>query len=166
MNKLRIIAAALLTSTNATAFDISDKPKVFIDLHVTSFHSQDNWYKVGKVVGHPHATTTTEVPYNENNAGIGLRWPTAEFLDTSVGVFKNSYNNTTVYLGGELHTSRDYFVSVGVMAAFVTGYSGNIPTPIIGLLLLQIGVPQFGVRVGYMPIGEVKFGTMSFYVGF
>lgn len=167
MNKL-LITTLLLASSNAMAFNVSDTPKVFIDLHVTSFHAQDNWHKPEPAPWDPNKTMTTEVPFNENNSGIGIRWQIENFLDTSIGFFKNSYDNTTVYVGGEIHTPRTYFVSVGLMAAFVTGYTGNIPTPtpILALPIMQIGVPQFGIRVGYMPLGKVKFGTLSFYVGF
>ena len=165
MKKLLIIAV-LLTSTNATAFDVSDNPKVFIDLHVTSFHSQDNWYLIEQY--QDGTETITEIPFNENNIGIGVRWQIEEFLDTSIGFFKNSFHNTSFYVGGEIHTPRDYFVSVGFTVALVTGYTGQIPTetPIIAMPIVQIGVPKFGVRIGYKPFGIVKFGTLSFYVGF
>ena len=158
--------ALLLMSSNVLAFDVSDTPKVFIDLHVTSFHAQDNWYLTEE--DQYGENTTTEIPFNENNGGIGIRWEVESFLDTSIGFFKNSFDKTTFYLGGEIHTPRQYLISVGFVAALVTGYSGNIPTPtpIMAMPIMQIGVPQIGVRLGYMPFGQVRFGTLSFYVGF
>ncbi len=147
-------------SSGALAFDVSDDPKVFIDLHVTSVHSQANYYlDVGD--------RTEETPFNKNNGGIGLRYQVEDFLDVTAGFYKNSFYNTSVYLGGEIHSSRKSFVSVGLAAALITGYIGTpTSTPVIALPIVQIGVPQVGIRVGYMPFGIARFATFSLYVGF
>lgn len=173
-----IISGLLLLAGNAHAFNVSDDPKWFIDFNVASFHNQDLFYteetKTG-YINNPYLgiegeytyTETVATPFNEDNFGIGIRREVHENLDISVGFYDNSFYKTSVYAGIEVHTKRDRWISVGAALALVSGYSGT-PTETIMFVLpmVQIGPPQMGARIGYMPFGEVKFGTVQFYLGF
>ena len=135
-----------------------DEPKVFLDINIASKHSQELYWLEGDVDG---------TPFNEDNAGLGIRYELTEVLDVSVGFYDNSFYNTSVYAGMELHTPRKHWVSVGVAMAAVSGYAGTpTATPLIFLPVVQLGPPQMGARFGHMPIGEVKFTTFQLYVGF
>jgi hypothetical protein len=176
-----IIAGLAALSLNAQAFSVSDKPKWFIDFNVASFHNQEFFYTEEERTvtsynpylnpNDPYQTYTytevVETPFNEDNFGLGVRYEAHENLDVSVGFYDNSFYNTSVYAGVEVHTKRERWISVGASLALVSGYSGT-PTETIMFVLpmVQIGPPQIGARIGYMPFGEVKFGTMQFYVGF
>lgn len=156
------IAAIIIFSTSvwynqAKAFEVSNNPEYFVDFNIASFHDQDQWYDDK---GQAH-------DFNEDNMGIGLRKPLTEHIDVSVGFYDNSFHKTSVYTGLEWHTKRTRLVSLGIAAALVSGYT-DTPTPTILMFLpvVQLGPPQIGVRVGYMPLGKAKFSTMQFYLGF
>jgi hypothetical protein len=183
--RIVIIAALAAMSLNAQAFRVSDNPKWFIDFNVASFHNQEFFYTEetktgvnrpfmldsngGFYYGYEEYTYTETVatPFNEDNFGIGVRYQAYENLDLSVGFYDNSFYKTSVYAGIEVHTKRDRWISVGAALALVSGYSGT-PTEsvMIFLPIVQIGPPQIGARIGYMPVGETKFGTLQFYLGF
>jgi len=153
----------LLVSVNALA-DTSNKTTMFVDLHMTSFHSQENYYEDYET---DEGTKTTTIPFNEENFGIGVRYQLEDFLDVSVGFFKNSFYNTSVYLGGEVYTSRQRLISIGLAVGLVSGYRGTtIDTPVMVMPIMQVGVPEIGVRIGVVPFGVVPFATVSLYAGF
>ena len=173
-----IIIALLAISQTSFAFNVKDHPKWFFDFNVASYHNQDLFYTeetfersyMSPYRVEPIKYTVTEIvetPFNENNFGIGIRYEVRPNIDLSVGFYDNSFYKTSIYAGAEFHTLRSRWISIGVAFGLVSGYQGT-PTPSTFLVLpvVQLGPPQMGVRLGYMPVGEVKFGTMQFYLGF
>lgn len=166
-----LLVVLLLVSTSVAAFEES---QIYIDLHVTSWHNQENFYTEVPVYYRAHPmyhnepkTQTIATPFNSNNGGIGIRGELEDWLDVGFGFYKNSFYKTSVYGGIEIHTSRKRFVSLGLTLMAVSGYMDTpTPTPVIVMPVINLGIPEIGMRVGYMPFGEVPFATMSFYVGF
>lgn len=165
---------SVFAASKANAFEVRDKPTVFLDFNIASKHSQDHYYVEEPVYyqAHPmydHLPDTHMVKYqfNEDNAGLGIRYQVHENIDISLGFYDNSYHKTSVYVGAEAHTSRKRLISIGIALATVSGYSDTpTETPLLLLPVVQIGPPQIGARIGYIPFGEIKFTTFQMYLGF
>jgi hypothetical protein len=91
--------------------------------------------------------------YNENNAGLGLKWRKhGTRLFITVGAFRNSLDHTSSYsgVGGDWRIAGP--VKVRVTTGVVTGYEFS-PAPFVFPELL-IG-ERSGVALGYSPRIEV-----------
>jgi len=86
--------------------------------------------------------------FNESNPGIGYN----SDKGYAVGVYKNSYSNTSVYLGRVIEKHWKY-VSLGAVIGVTTGYeeqSGHIVLP-MGQTYILAG-PKFAqAKLGVMP---------------
>jgi hypothetical protein len=93
--------------------------------------------------------------YNENNAGLGLKWRKPRGpLFISVGAFRNSIDRTSSYggVGGDWKLAGP--LRLQLTAGLVTGYAVS-PAPFVFPELLLGG--RIGLAVGYAPrirIGE------------
>ena len=93
---------------------------VYADLHIGSIHQHKEFDKGGK-----------HYSLNQFNYGGGITYPmyhniTGDKVNVNAsyraGVYKNSYNATSVYLGVDFHTKYTNGFGVGVMTGFVSGY--------------------------------------------
>ena len=79
-------------------------------------------------VGSKHFGTTTK--YNEQNWGLGLSKEYGDNYVISIGAYKNSINNTSVYATGTVQTAKYNFIRLGLEAGLVTGYTDTV-SPLI-----------------------------------
>lgn len=62
--------------------------------------------------------------FNERNLGIGVVHNISRSFSMRGGIYDNSYNRNSVYLGGDLYMVHRYFTT-GVQAGIATGYAGT-----------------------------------------
>lgn len=127
------------------------------EYHVGSNHSE-RYYR---------DTDGTLKEFNERNTGGGISYAISEHAELGAGFFRNSFNKTSVYAGIDVHTSTHRAVRVGVSLAPVTGYQ-NTPAVTHWMILPNVvfGNNKVRTKVGIMPIGEVKFMTLTVGIGF
>jgi len=150
------VSVSLVIGLVAAKAQASDG-QLWLDLNVTGKHSRDYWWEEvdGEKIKHP---------YNENNFGVGLSYGISDYFDVLGGtVFKNSYNNSSIYFGGNVkypfHLFSDTRLEVGLMLAGATGYKGtNDEDRMVGNFLPYV-IPNvtlvtediFYARLGYVP---------------
>jgi len=138
---------------------ISDAESDELNIHVSSWHSQDRDF------------------YNYKNTGLGYSYDYTDFLQIKVGFYKNSFYKTSVYLGGNYHQENCNFC-LGVFVGGVTGYSNIVsqqaPAATRNLNEFQfIVLPSLTIReskhhsitLGYMPSfvkGSISFATFTY----
>jgi hypothetical protein len=90
-----------------------------------------------------------EPGYNENNAGLGLKWrkPTRTVFVT-LGTFRNSLDRDSVYTGTGADWRIGGPVRLRVTAGFVSGYEIPVAPFVFPELLLG---DKTGVAFGYTP---------------
>lgn len=138
----------------------ADEPRIWLDINWFSFHEEDYYYTDQGV----------KQEFNENNPGILVRYELHQNLDIGAGMFKHSFDEWTPALGFEIHTRRNRGISIGAVAGYAPGYKDtDINTVFFILPMVQAqlpGSPTIGIRAGYMPFGNTKFGTVQITVGF
>ena len=136
-----------------------DSPRIWLDINWFSWHSDDTYVDNGVVK-----------EFNENNPGMFARYEIKRNLDIGAGMFKHSYGEWTPAFGFEIHTRRDRGLSIGAIVGYAPGYKETPANTILFVLPVaqaQLpGSPTIGLRAGYMPFGEVKFGTVQVTFGF
>jgi len=111
--------------------------------------------------------------FNDFNPGLGLEWPLTSRITAMTGIYRNSYDHTSAYLG-LAYLPRAWrlqpggwrwLVRPGFMAGLVSGYSHseNPAMPFFGAGLLQIRDTQSGV--GLNLIGLPQFDGQAGFVG-
>ena len=103
--------------------------------------------------------------FNEKNYGVGVKHRLGRNFSVRGGVYDNSYNNGSVYLSGDWHTSNRWF-NYGIQAGGVTGYRG---TPqgarsVEAYLLpyIAVGTRFVTAEVGCIPpLGAANIGVIT-----
>lgn len=86
----------------------------WLDVNLASNHSIDYYMKNGQ-----------RHNFNEDNFGLGITKELSQSFDFKTGFFKNSFNNQSLYIGGNLkHTQKigQWFIEPGVTLGVATGY--------------------------------------------
>jgi hypothetical protein len=128
------------------------------EYHVGSNHSERYYWDGGK-----------RHEYNEKNTGGGISYGVNNNIEVISGVYRNSYDNTSIYAGADIHTSRVKYLSVGVSAGRITGYDDTpLGTKYMVLPNVVVGneYSVFRVKVGIQPIGDVKMMTLTVGLNF
>lgn len=99
MKTIAVIAAALLTSAASA--------QMHVVTHGISHHSSN---------------MANGQPYNERNAGIGIRYEINSDVGIQAGVFKNSLSVRANYMLADYTPIHAGKISAGIFAARVTGY--------------------------------------------
>jgi hypothetical protein len=108
--------------------------------------------------------------YNENNAGLGLKWRKPDgTLFVTLGTYRNSLDKTSAYsgAGGDWQISGP--LRLRVTAGLVTGYEMSVVPFVFPELLVG---RKTGVALGYAPriaIGDVlvdSFVSLSIFSRF
>lgn len=76
----------------------------------------------GSVVGAPLMGTTRSECLNQNNVGIGLRIDSGEWKNYVLGIYQNSYNQSSVYVAKEFLMQMYGPIHAGLLVGAVTGY--------------------------------------------
>ena len=128
--------------------------EIWGEYHVGSNHSDKYWYDDN---GRRHE-------FNENNTGGGISYGINDNVEVIGGFYRNSYDNTSVYAGADVHTGRRHGISVGVSAGKITGYE-DTPTATKFMVLPNVVIGNrrsvFRTKVSIMPIGKVKFISLT-----
>ena len=152
---LILVVAVIATLSTAARADhpYSDAGTFTLDIHGFSKHS-DRCYR----------GCTKE--YNEQNYGLGLTYASRDWLDLSVGTFKNSFNNQSTYAALAFNNDIHYgliTMSPTLMLGVTTGYEGiskrswGTYSPVV-VPSLTFKAGAFSTNVGFIPQG---FGGKS-----
>lgn len=145
--------ALALIAMSSTSFAM-DKGQTSFDLNIGSHHSDD--------------THSGGIAYNEDNYGLGASYAYEDWLDIKAGFFDNSYNKTSVYVGGSLNKDYNFnglVVSPSAALLLTTGYQDTpenapavAPIPLLGL---AVGAGPVRANIGYVPFGETRVFTLQ-----
>ena len=145
----RIILILLFVSGTAIAENFE------VELHLTSYHFNDDGYE-------------------EDNYGLGLSYFFKERWSATGGIFNNSYDDTSIYVGVaytyDLCASDKFACTIGALGGVVTGYEDNIDHagdlyPII-LPEFKIGYQQYFLKSRFIPdFGDNASDVFTFSVG-
>ncbi|QMU61059.1 MAG: hypothetical protein GKR92_04820 [Gammaproteobacteria bacterium] len=126
-----------------------------VELHLTSYHFDDDGYE-------------------EDNYGLGVSYFFKERWSATGGIFNNSYDDTSIYLGVaytyDLCSSDTFICTIGALAGLVTGYEDNIDHagdlyPII-LPEFKIGYQQYFLKSRFIPdLGDNASAVFTFSAG-
>lgn len=152
---MKKLLALLLIPVLANA----NEPKIWLDINWFSFHDEAFYVE-----------DNVKKEFNENNPGIFARYEFHQNIDIGAGMFKHSYGDWTPAIGLEVHTRRNRGISIGTVIGYAPGYK-DTPADTVFFVLPVVqaqlpGSPTIGVRAGYLPFGEVKFGTVQVTIGF
>jgi hypothetical protein len=118
-------------------------------------------------VGSNHfGTDAQEYDFNERNLGVGVKYDLTRGLALRGGVYDNSYNRGSVYLGGDVHTNNR-MVNAGVQAGVVSGYDGTPQgagsVTAYFLPYVSVGTRTVKAEVGCLPplVGGIGVLTLS-----
>jgi hypothetical protein len=162
MNKLLLTAIVFTTATAPLTCAKADS----LELILGSKH--------GGIFGDDYYYTKTEVPeyrasgvglqsarvgytrydrhnFNESNLGIAYVGDNG----INVGVYNNSYSDTSVYVGYSIETSYSEYVTFGALAGVVTGYEKAVMPMAQGYML--VGPKCLQGKLGVIP-GAFTFG--------
>ncbi|MEJ2116103.1 MAG: hypothetical protein P8X88_08710 [Gammaproteobacteria bacterium] len=127
-----------------------------LELHLTSYHFSNR------------------SDYEEKNYGIGITHYFKDRWGISAGVFNNSYDNTSVYLGltytYDFCSSDSIMCSIGVIGGVVTGYEGYVSgagelRP-IALPEFKFGYRRYFIKSRFFPeTGRDTSSTITFSIG-
>lgn len=108
----------------------------------------------------------TSPGYNNDNYGLGVSVETENKLYSfSTGVYKNSYDNSSVYLVGSVYPWEYNSWRFGGTLGIASGYNQETGTPLIGFGVAEYSLSK-KVRVlfiGLPPVGELS-GVISFLI--
>ncbi|MCX9155767.1 hypothetical protein OPU71_06460 [Niveibacterium sp. 24ML] len=94
--------------------------------------------------------------FRSDNPGIGWERPDPEIpLVYAVGYYRNSYDRDTFYAGARWEPLRWQYASLGIFAAFASGYW----TPVVALPMLSLQYERVGINFVAAP-------TIRDYVGY
>ena len=114
----------------------------WIEIHGLSKHSEDSY----RIDGVTHK-------FNERNYGVGVMFTASNYIEYGGGVFKNSYSNTSLYAGADLHSNTKHPIRIGVCVGAITGYAGTPSHSLVMVLPnITIGNEHIRLRVGVIPI--------------
>ena len=140
----------LLLSTTAQAEHTE------LELHLTSHHFNNR------------------SDFEEDNYGIGITHYFKDRYGISAGVFNNSYDNTSVYLGliytYDLCSSDSIICSIGAIGGVVTGYEGYVSgagelRP-LALPEFKLGYQRYFIKSRFFPkTGSDTTSTITFSIG-
>lgn len=136
MKPLQIIILVVLSTIAVTWMSVAHSAD-WLDIHLASKHSEEG--------------------FNETNPGIGWSHVIKRNHDFIAGMYHNSYSRTTVYVGGDYHTSNEVF-NVGVSYGFVTGYE---ETPVMVLPNASVTINHFRIKIGWIPSPDIQALTLS-----
>jgi len=147
-----ILVVLLMVTAQAHAKDL------WLDVHMVSKHSSNTYTREGVVR-----------EYNEINLGLGLTKELSHRWSARVGVYKNSYYKTSVYLGyaarHTIYKMKGVKVDAELFLGAVSGYTRNSSTGIIpmGLPALSVSHGRVKAIVGYIPAfgGTDSVATLS-----
>lgn len=63
--------------------------------------------------------------YNESNSGVGYSHDVTTHLAVRGGVYVNSYNRDSVYIGAAASTAVSRWLDIGIQGGAVAGYAGT-----------------------------------------
>jgi len=135
----------------------SDVGQIWGEYHVGSVHSQSYWYDENH----------SRHEFNEDNTGGGISYEASNHVEFGAGFFRNSYNNTSVYAGIDLHSDARRPLRIGISVAPITGYR-DTPMNSDWMLLPNVVTKVGNVRtkIGWIPVGKVKVLTLTVGIGF
>lgn len=123
-----IVLAVLALSLLPALFNDTEAAEAYVELHGASRHF------------------LTESEYNEQNYGVGIRVERKDGTAVMAGVYRNSYDHTSLYASVGQYMRRGP-LQVGFEAGLVTGYPMGAAVP-VGCLSAKMGP----VRVRLLPI--------------
>lgn len=154
LNKLSgfIYVVALLTNYSAHAVG----PEV--EIHLTSYHFEN------------------QDDFNTENFGVGFNYPIkqSERFSASVGVFDNSYDELSFYLGvtfqHDFCSSDTWICALGVIGGVITGYEDDVEgassVQPVALPQFKLGYKSFTATTRFIPdLGENAENVLTFSVG-
>lgn len=136
------IVSAMYSCTKPVQAD-----EIWGEVHLASRHSQPTYNHATTYRGYGGSYKTTEQrEFNERNLGLGAMYGINPHVEIGAGFYKNSYNRTSVYVGGDLHTDSRRAVRLGVRTGAITGYEESdwmiLPNVTVGSdhVRLMVGV--------------------------
>lgn len=118
MKKFTMTITLALLTTNTFAGELS------LQLHGLSWHAEPR---------SNYARTTK--PWNETNAGLGLRYTFSQQWSVQAGAYNNSTEKQTVYALATLTPLQMGPVRAGLFAGVATGYT----VPVLGGAAVELG---------------------------
>lgn len=162
MKRILTALVLLIITTDLYALD----EQLWLDINIGSIHSNDKWYKnvlCDENWENCHGGTVEK--YNEVNPGAGLTYGINDYFDITGGfVSKNSFNNFSLYGGGNLKyplfADKTLRIEPGILLVVATGYRGTrldhalsfgdfTPLPLLNITAFLYD--KFYARVGYFP---------------
>ena len=117
-----------------------------------------------------YGSGAAESEFNERNLGIGFKHRLGWNFSMRGGIYDNSYNNSSVYFGGDWHSSNRAF-NYGIQGGLVSGYRGTAEgkgdaTPYL-LPYMSFTTGTVTAEVGCLPplMGGIGVITLSARVG-
>lgn len=101
------------------------------------------------------------IPWNEKNLGLGIRYQYSSMWGVQAGFFDNSVNRTTVYVVAQFSPIVVNGTSAGIYAGFATGYDEKWKNLLGGFFITQQW-DQVSLTVRYVPINR---GVLAFEAG-
>lgn len=89
--------------------------------------------------------------YNERNWGLGYEHDLAPGVLGAVGAYRNSFGDTSFYVGAGVRTGLNAYVRVGAFAVLVSGYADKLEYPVIAAPMVELGPRWAFLRVGHVP---------------
>ena len=121
----------------------------------TTQANEIDWWLTATVTSyHNNRNTTNHTKHNEENYGIGFE--RAVFKDTIMagGVYRNSYWNTSHYLGLTYVPIQYGYFHFGAFGGIVTGYDDPFGIKILPTMSIQ--GKRFGVNLGVLPARDSR----------
>ena len=99
--------------------------------------------------------TRKHVKFNESNLGVGYSHDINKHIAVRGGVYDNSYNRTSVYVGAAASVAISRSFDIGVQVGAVTGYAGTpqgsgAVSPFV-LPYVRGGYGRLFGEIGYLP---------------
>jgi len=91
--------------------------------------------------------------FNETNLGLGVAYNLGTNASLRGGFYNNSEDNTSVYMGGELHSNQSRMFTVGLQYGVVSGYS-QIPLVFYVMPVISHRYKNVRTEIGYIPAIE------------
>jgi hypothetical protein len=106
-----------------------------------------------------HSGTRT---YNEVNSGVSIRSQLSAEASVQAGVYKNSYNKTTVFVAAQWEPLALGPVRAGAFAGVGTGY----PLPVLGGFMATLQAKDISVTLRGIPkVSKATDGVLSIELG-
>lgn len=145
MKTVHTVAMALLL---APCIVLADS----VDVNLASHHSKP-CYTLYAGIGNEKC-----IPYNNSNPGIGITLDIMSHVTFSGGVYYNSFNYLSTYVGIAIEdrfTYGDVMVGYGISNYLVTGYDRTTLTDNVIMYVpvpkIMIGTNKYWINVGVLP---------------